>query len=250
MTPERAPASEARRASRDVLPSMHVPELTEEDLTAVVPPRGGRGKPPELIIPGDGRLILNTAATRLLSPKTPLSGIRLFLAEKGKERFLVVRPAPKNATDAIKVYPTGRYYQDHWPAIVMGRAATSLRKIGVVERCRLEGIYDRKNNWLIFNINRPKPYQDIEGADPMGQAVALWLKVAKRKRTIPLKDALEEIRQLWEKEAAKPNSRVRGPFPLERPIQLGAYLRKYARDYSQQGLRLGGGGTKPPVILE
>lgn len=250
MTPDRSRVSAARRASRDSLPSTRTPELSEKDLAAVVPPRAGRGKPPELIIPGDGRLILNTAATLLLSPKPPLSGIRLFLAEKGKDRFLVVRPAQRNATDAIKVYPTGRYYQDHWPAIVMGRAATTLRKIGVVERCRLEGIHDRKNNWLIFNINRPKPYQDIEGPDLMGQAVALWLKAAKRKRTVPLKEALEEIREIWEKEAAKPSSGVRGPFPFERPIQLGAYLRKYAREYSQQGGRLGGSGTKPPVILE
>lgn len=250
MTPDRPRISEAHLASKDPLPSTRAPELREEDLMAVVPPRTGRGKPPELVIPGDGRLILNTAATLLLSPKTPLTGIRLFLAEKGKDRFLVVRPAPKNATDAIKVFPTGRYYQDHWPAVVMGRAAGTLRKIGIVERCRLQGIHDRKNNWLIFNLNRPKPYQDIEGADPMGQAVALWLKAAKRKRTISLKDALEEIREAWEKEAARPNSSVRGPFAFERPIQLGAYLRKHAGEYAQQGLRPGGSGTKPPVILE
>ncbi len=190
MTPERLRTSETHLASQNSLPSTRTPELREKDLMAVVPPRAGRGKPPEMVIPGDGRLILNTAATRLLSPRTPLTGIRLYLAEKGRDRFLVVRPA-KNATDAIKIFPTGRYYKDHWPAVVMGRAAPTLRKIGVVERCRLEGIHDRKNNWLIFNLNRPKPLQDIEGADPMGQAVTLWLKSAKRKRTIPLKDALE-----------------------------------------------------------
>ncbi len=249
MVPDRQRTSEARRILKEVT-STRTPELNEKDLMAVVPPRTGRGKPPEMVIPGDGRLILNTAAMHLLSPRTPLTGIRLYLAEKGRDRFLVVRPAAKNAPDAIKVFPTGAYYQDHWPAIVMGRAAGTLRKIGIVERCRLEGVHDRKNNWLIFNLSRPKPYQDIEGADPMGQAVALWLKTAKRKRTIPLKDALEEMREAWEKEAARPNSSTRGPFPFERPIQLGAYLRKHAGEYVRQGLRLGGSGIKPPVILE
>jgi hypothetical protein len=65
----------------------------------------------------------------------------------------------------------------------------------------------------------------------MGQAVALWLKTARRKRTVPLKDALEEMREAWEKEAARPNSSVRGMFPFDRPIQLGAYLRKHAGEY-------------------
>ncbi len=248
MVPDRRHTSEAHLAPNPT--STRAPEFSEEDLMAVVPPRTGRGKPPEMVIPGDGRLILNTAAMHLLSPRTPLTGIRLYLAEKGRDRFLVVRPAAKNATDAIKVFPTGAYYQDHWPAIVMGRAAGTLRKIGIVERCRLEGIHDRKNNWLIFNLNRPRPYQDIEGADPMGQAVVLWLKTAKLKRTVPLKDALEEIREAWEKEAARPNSSMRGMFPFERPIQLGAYLRKHAGEYVRQGLRLGGSGMKPPVILE
>lgn len=225
-------------------------ELREEDLTAVVPPRAGRERPPEIAIPGDGRLILNTAATFLLSPDTPLAGIRLYLAEKGKDRFLVVRPATKDATDAIKIFPTGKYYQDHWPAIVMGRAASTLRKIGIVERCRLEGLHDPQNNWLIFNLNQAKPYQDIEGGDPMGEALALWLKVAKRKRTVLLKDALEEVREVWEKEAARPGSRPRGPFPFTRPIVVGAYLRKHAAEYGRQGLRLSGSGMKPPITLQ
>ncbi len=250
MTPGRQRTSEAYLASQNSLPSTHTPKLSEKDLMPVVPPRMGRGKPPEMVFPGDGRLILNTAATRLLSPRTPLPGIRLYLAEKGKERYLVVRPAAKDATDAIKIFPTGRHYQDHWPAVVMGRAAPTLRKIGIVERCRLEGIHDRKNNWLVFDLNRPKPLQDIEGADPMGQAVTLWLKAAKRKRTIALKDALEEIRDVWEEDAARPNSRARGPFPFERPIHLGAYLRKHAGEYGKQRLRLGGSGIKPPVILD
>jgi hypothetical protein len=132
----------------------------------------------------------------------------------------------------------------------MGRAAPTLRKVGIVERCRLEGIYDRKNNWLVFNLNRPKPLQDIEGPDPMGQAISLWLKAAKRKRAIPMKDAFEEVRAAWEKEAARPNSSVRGPFPFDKPIRLGAYLRKHAREYTKEDLRLGGSGIKPPVILE
>jgi hypothetical protein len=186
----------------------------------------------------------------LLSPNTPLTGIRLYLAEKGKDRFLVVRPAPKDATDAIKIFPTGKYYQDHWPAIVMGRAASTLRKVGIVERCRLEGIHDPQNNWLIFHLNHVKPYQDIEGSDPMGEAIILWLKVAKRKRTVLLKDVLEEVRVAWEKEAARPGSRPRGPFPFTRPIVVGAYLRKHAGEYGRQGLRLGGSGMKPPIILE
>lgn len=250
MTPERQRTSEAHLASQNSMPSTRAPALSEKDLTAVIPPRMGRGKPPELVIPGDGRLVLNTAAMHLLSPKVRLTGIRLYLAEKGKERFLVVRPAAKDATDAIKIFPVGQYYQDHWPAVVMGRAATTLRKVGIVERCRLEGIHDRKNNWLIFNLNRPKPLQDIEGPDPMGQAVSLWLKVTKRKRTVPMKGALQEIRETWEKEASRPNGSVRGPFPFDKPIRLGAYLRKHAGEYTKEGLRLGGSGIKPPVILQ
>ena len=248
MTPERQRTSEARLASPNSTRPASTPELSEEDLVAVSRP--GVGGPPELVIPGDGRFVLNTAAMRLLSPKTPLAAVRFYLAEKGRERFLVVRPASKNATDAIKIYRTGRFYQDRWPAIVMGRAATTLRKIGVVERYRLEGVHDRKNNWLVFNLNRPKPLQDIEGIDPMGQAVSLWLKATKRKRTIVMKDAFEEVREAWEKEAAKPNSSVRGPFPFDKPIRLGAYLRKHAGEYTKEGLRLGGSGIKPPVILE
>jgi len=248
MTSGRQRTSEAHRASQNATRPASTPELHEEDLVAVGRPRVGG--PPELVIPGDGRFVLNTAAMRLLSPKTPLAGVRFYLAEKGKERFLVVRAASKTATDAIKIYRTGRFYQDRWPAIVMGRAATALRKIGVVERCRLEGIHDRKNRWLVFNLNRPKPIQDIEGVDPMGQAIRLWLKATKRNRTILMKDAREEVREAWEKEAARPNSSVRGPFPFDKPIRLGAYLRKYAGDYKREGLRLGESGVKPPVVLE
>lgn len=255
MTPDRQRTAEARPAARDPAPPTRTPKLREEDLVALGqrPRRGPQPGPPEMLIPGDGRFLLNTTAMRLLSPSTPLVKIHLYLAEKGKDRFLVVRPAPKTATDAIKVFRTGRYYysQGHWPANVMGRAAGTFRKIGIVERCRLEGIHDHKNNWLIFNLNRPKPFQDNEGPNPMGEAIRLWLKVTRRKRAVPMKDALEEIRAVWEKDGAKKDSSTaRGRFPFDRPIQLGAYLRKYAKDFAPQGLRLGGSGTKPPLILE
>ena len=250
MTPERQRTFETLTASQDSMPSTRAPALSERDLTAVDQPRRRLGSPPEMAVPGSGQFTLNTAATRALSPKTPLKAIRFYLAEKGKERFLVVRPAAKDAEGAIKIFPVGEFYRDHWPATVQGRAANTLRKIGVVERCRLEGIQDRKNNWLVFNLNRPKPLQDFEGPDPMGQAVSLWLKTAKRKRTIQVKDALEEIRETWKKEAPKPNGSVRGTFPFDKAIRLGAYLRKYAGEYKKEGLRLGGGGIKPPVILE
>ena len=116
MTPEHPRTSEAHLASPNSTRPASTPKLSEEDLVAVSRP--GVGGPPELVIPGDGRFVLNTAAMRLLSRKTPLAAVRFYLAEKGRERFLVVRSASKNATDAIKIYRTGRFYQDRWPAIV------------------------------------------------------------------------------------------------------------------------------------
>src|SRR5207245_4633953 len=97
MTPERQRTFEMLTASQDSMPSTRAPALSERDLTAVDQPRRRLGSPPEMAVPVSGQYTLNTAATRALSPKTPLKAIRFYLAEKGKERFLVVRPAAKDA---------------------------------------------------------------------------------------------------------------------------------------------------------
>src|SRR5438552_11337000 len=68
-----------------------------------------------MAVPGSGQFTLSMVATLALSTKTPLKAIRFYLAEKEKERFLVVRPAAKDADGAIKIFPVGEFYQDHWP---------------------------------------------------------------------------------------------------------------------------------------
>ena len=79
---------------------------------------------------------------------------------------------------------------------------------------------------------------------PAGRAVLQW-----RLDRFVRWGSFEEVREAWEKEAARPNSSVRGPFPFDKPIRLGAYLRKHAGEFTKEGLRLGGSGIKPPVIL-
>lgn len=229
---------------------LKVPLLREEELTPLGGGRVGRHpNPPELVVPGNGRLLLNIAAVSLLSPKKPLRSIRLYLAEKDSKRYLVIRPAPEAADDAIRVYPTGRWYKDRWPAVVTAWANVVLRKVGLLERNRFVGIHDRKRNWLVFNLDRPQPYRDEEGPDPMREAVELWLKSAKHKRTIDVRGAFEEIQEAWVRASTK-EDKLRGPFPFGRPIQLAAYIRKHANRYARMGLKLGGAGTRPPIILE
>lgn len=244
------PANGSRATGSPVRPSQKVPTLREEELTPLGGGRVGRHpNPPELVVPGNGRLLLNIAAVSLLSPKKPLRSIRLYLAEKDSKRYLVIRPAPEAADDAIRVYPTGRWYKDRWPAVVTAWANVVLRKVGLLERNRFVGIHDRKRNWLIFNLDRPQPYRDEEGPDPMREAVEFWLKSAKHKRTISVREAFEEIEEAWARAASR-EDRPRGPFPFGRPIQLAAYIRKYANRFARMGLKLGGAGTRPPIILE
>jgi hypothetical protein len=240
----RSPAEgSARRQSR------HVPSLREDQLIPVGGGRVGRHpNPPELVVFGNGRLMLNIGAVSLLSPKEPVRAIRLFLAEKGSHRYLVVRPSPETADGAIRVHPTGRWYKDRWPAVVLAWANVALRKVGVVERARFVGIHDSKHNWLVFNLDRPQPYRDEEGPDPMRAAVDLWLKSEKRKRTVPLREAFAEIQAVWAR-AATQEDKPRGPFPFDRPIRVAAYVRKHAKRYARMGVKLGGVGTKPPIVL-
>lgn len=246
------PADHARSSAGGTVagPSPKPPSLREAELTPLGRGHVGRHpNPPELVIPGNGRMLLNIAAVSLLSPKKPLRAVRMYLAEKDSHRYLVIRPAPEGADDAIRVYPTGRWYKNRWPAVVTAWANVVLRKVGLVERNRFVGIHDRKRNWLVFNLDRPLPYRDEEGPDPMREAVELWLKSAKRKRTMDIRDAFGEIQEAWTRAAAR-EDKPRGPFPFGRPIQLAAYIRKYANRFARMGLRLGGAGTRPPIILE
>src|SRR2546422_3129114 len=103
MTPERQRTFEMLTASQESVPSTRAPALSEKDLTAVDQPRRRLGSPPEMAVPGSGQFTLNTAATRALSPKTPLKAIRFYLAEKGKERCLFVCPAGEDEDRAIAI---------------------------------------------------------------------------------------------------------------------------------------------------
>lgn len=244
------PANGSRATGSPERLSHKAPPLREEELTPLGGGRVGRHpNPPELVVPGNGRLLLNIAAVSLLSPKKPMRAIRLYVAEKDSQRFLVIRPAPEAADDTIRVYRTGRWYKDRWPAVVTAWANVALRKAGLVERSRFVGIHDRKRNWLVFNLDRPAPYRDEEGPDPMREALELWLRSGKHRRTVDLGEAFEEIKEAWDRAAAR-EGKPRGPFPFGRPIQLAAYIRKYANRYARMGLKLGGAGTRPPIILE
>jgi hypothetical protein len=204
---------------------------------------------PELVVFGTGRLMLNIAAASLLSPKKPVRAIRLYLAEKDSHRYLVIQPAPYAANDVIRIYPAGRHYKHRWPAVVLAWANVALRKVGLIERARFVGIHDQKRHWLVFDLTRPQAFRDEEGPDPMREAVDRWLEAAKRKRTLDLREALKEIQDAWVRSTPTAN-RPRGPFPFDRPTRLAAYLRKYANRYARMGLKLGGSGTRPPIVLE
>ncbi len=218
------------------------PALREDALTLISPRRVGSNRPPVLSIPGDGRLTLNTAALYRLSPGKQINAIHLYLSLKGEARYLVIRPAPKGAHDALKLHRTGSWSKTRWPVVMNARAAGALSQLGLIERCKFVGEHNPENNWLVFDLGKPEPFSETEGLDPMGDAVARWMKQAKRPRTLRLEELFGEVL-----EAAK---RDNVTCPFKRPAQLGAYLRKHAEDYTGDGLTMAGLGTSPIVTLE
>lgn len=218
------------------------PAFREDALTLISPRRVGSNRPPVLSIPGDGRLTLNTAALYKLSPGKQLDAIRLYLSQKDEVRYLVIRPAPKGAPDALKLHRTGSWSKTRWPVVMNARAAGALSQLGLIERCKFVGEHNQEKNWLVFDLRKPEPFSETEGRDPMGDAVVRWMKHAKRPCTLRLEELFGEVL-----EAAK---RDNVACPFKRPAQLGAYLRKHAEDYTHEGLTMAGLGTIPVVTLE
>lgn len=235
------PGNRVYRRERPASP----PTIREDDLVLIRPARLPVDRRPVLALPGDGRLTLNTAAVYSLSPDKPFDAIRLYLSERGRDRYLVVRIGSAKAPDSVRIHRTGTGSRDHWPVVMMARAAGALRQLGLVERCKFVGVYDKQHKWLAFDLKAPQPFSEVEGTDPMGEAFARWVKSAARPQTLRVDELFAKVAEAAS--AASPEV----AFPFKRPGQLAAYLHEHADEVAaEHGLTIRGHGVNMVCVLE